>query len=177
MNKLFKTKCTVIGPMQYADGTIIRNYFKQELGALGITVFDHYNNPFEGSLKEDPATYKHIKSLIEQEKYDEVAAFKSIRNHDLALIDRSDFIICHYVPGIQTCGTHEECFLANSCKKPIFYITEGGKKLTPIWMFWTLPHRYIYNNKEEVMNVIKKIDSGEIVADSDRWRLLAPEFR
>lgn len=163
--------------MQYADGRIIRDYFKKELGAMGITVFDHYNNPFEGSLQENPETYAHIKSLIAKGDYDGVAAFKSIRRHDLALIDRSDFIICHYVPGIQTCGTFEELFSALKQKKVVFFITEGGKQLTPIWMFWALPHRYIYDNKETVVSVLKKINSGEMVADSDRWRLLSPEFR
>ncbi len=177
MNLLEKTNCTVIGPIQYSNGRAIRQYFKNELGKMGITVWDHYKKPLISDIDETEELEKHFQKLIEEERYDEFTKYKSIRAHDLALIDKSDFIIFHYLPGIVTVGSWEEFFSANSKKRTIFFITEGGKKLTPRWVFWTIPHKYIYSSKEEVVDVIKKINSGEKPIDSDRWRLLKKEFR
>lgn len=167
----------MIGPMQFADGSSIREYFRKELAKLNITVFDHYSCPFiEDDIKEDQDTVNHIKQLIAEEEFEELENYKSIRSHDLALIDKSDFVIIHFIPGITMCGTWEEFFSANRIKRPIFFITDN-KKLTPAWVYWTIPYRYIYNTKEEVLNILQRIDSGDVPIDSDRWRLLKPEYR
>ncbi len=177
MNKLNKTKCTVIGPMQFSDGTSIREYFRTELAKINITVFDHYHCPFmEDNIKEDQETVNEIKQIINEERFEQLEKYKSIRSHDLALIDKSDFVIMHFVSGITMCGTWEEFFSANRMKKPIFFITDN-KKLTPSWVYWTLPHQYIYTAKESVLSMLQKIDMGIIPIDSDRWRLLKEEYR
>ena len=41
----------------------------------------------------------------------------------------------------------------------------------------TIPHKYIYDSLEEILGTIKKINDGEKVIDSDRWRLLKEEYR
>jgi hypothetical protein len=178
MNLLENTKCTVIGPMQYSNGVSIRQYFKEELGKLNITVFDHYNKPFvDTGVDEGNGISDRLKNHLKNGEYDSLAAYRNIRSFDLNLIDRSDFIIFHFIPGVVTVGSWEEFFTANSIKKPIFFITEGGKILTPYWVFWTIPHHYIYNSKEEVMQILQNIDSGAREIDSNRWRLLRKEFR
>jgi hypothetical protein len=178
MNLLNKTKCTVIGPMQYANGRNIRDFFKNELSTLNVTIFNHYNKPFDNQkLNESEQVTCKLKEWAENEQYDKISNLKSIRSFDLALIEKSDFIIFHFIPNIVTVGSWEEFFLANRSKRPIFFITEGGKKLTPFWVFWTIPHNYIYSSKEDVLNMLKKINSGEKEIDSDRWRLLKPEYR
>lgn len=178
MNLLNKTKCTVIGPMQYNNGRNIREYFKEKLSSLNIIIFDHYNKPFnDEKLDESEKSANQLKLWAENEQYDKIASLKNIRSFDLALIEKSDFIIFHFIPGVVTVGSWEEFFLANRSKRPIFFITEGGKKLTPYWVFWTIPHQYIYSSKEEVVDMIKRIDSGDKVIDCDRWRLLKPEYR
>lgn len=178
MNILSKTKCTVIGPMQYSNGRGIRDYFKSELEKLDITMFDHYNKPFDNrELEECESKAAELKEWAETEQYDKIAELKPIRSFDLALIEKSDFIIFHFIPGIVTVGSWEEFFLANRSKRPIFFITEGGKKLTPYWVFWTIPHKYIYSSKEEVVEILNKINSGEKLIDESRWRLLKQEFR
>lgn len=177
-NFLYNTKCTVIGPMQFADGTIIRNYFKTSLEVRNITVFDHYNNPFLFEhIKDDKETGEKIKKLVEEERWDEIAEYKKIRIYDLALIDKSDFIIVNYNPNVQTCGTWEEFFWANRMKKPIFFINEYDFKRTPVWVFWTIPVKYVYKNKESVLQTIYDIDDEKIPVDSDRWKLLKKELR
>lgn len=178
MNILKKTKCTVIGPMQYQNGRGIRDYFTDELKKLDITVYDHYNKPFESKLlDESEEAAAQLKHWADTEQYDKIASLKPIRAYDLALIEKSDFIIFHFIPGVVTVGSWEEFFLANRSKRPIFFITEGSKKLTPYWVFWTIPHKYIYSSKEEVIAMLQKINSGEKEIDADRWRLLKEEFR
>lgn len=176
---LYKTKCTVIGPMQYANGRAIRNYFKEGLAKLDITVFDHYHKPFLNEyIKENEELGGNLKKWMENEEYDKVAEYRAVRAYDLNLIDKSDWIIFHYIPGVITVGSWEEFFWgAGRLKKPTFFITETGKKNTPIWVMWTIKHKYIYNTKEEVLEMIKRIDSREVTIDSDRWRLLDYQYR
>jgi hypothetical protein len=44
-------------------------------------------------------------------------------------------------------------------------------------MYGVLPHKYIYSSIDDALKVIHDIDSGKKATDSDRWRLLRPEFR
>ena len=62
-------------------------------------------------------------------------------------------------------------------KKPNFVSVEGGKNKTPLWLLGMMPHNYFYNDIDEVLDMIRKIDSGEKKIDSDRWRLLRKELR
>ena len=100
-----------------------------------------------------------------------------IRNYDLNLVDRSDFIIAHLLPDVASWGSAEELVTAVRMKKPIFISMEGGKSKTPLWILGMLPHNYIYDSIDEVLDMVKKIDSGEKNIDSDRWRLLRKELR
>ncbi len=174
---LWRTRMLVIGPMQYADGRQVREYVKQELNPLGITVFDHYNKPFVSTVPEDEAARCELKRWMETEQYDKVSARREIRLMDLNLVDRADIILFHFIPGVVTVGSWEEFFWAVRLKKPIFFVTEGGKKLTPYWVLWSIPHKYIYGSVDEALDVIRGIDSGAITADSARWRLLKSEYR
>jgi hypothetical protein len=100
-----------------------------------------------------------------------------IRSYDLNLVDRSDFIVAHLLPDVASWGSAEELVTAVRMKKPIFISMEGGKDKTPLWMMGMIPHNYIYNSIEEVLKIIKQIDSGEKTIDSDRWRLLRKDLR
>ena len=110
--------------------------------------------------------------------YDGVAEkMKDIRSHDLNLVDRSDFIIAHLEPSIASWGSAEEIVTAVRMKKPIFISMEGGKTKTPLWMMGMLPHHYVYDSIEQVLDMLGQIDSGSKKIDSDRWRLLRKELR
>jgi len=102
---------------------------------------------------------------------------REIRNFDLNLVDRADFIIAHIVPHIASWGSAEEIDTAVRMKKPIFLSIEGGKKKTPLWTLAQIPHEYIYNNVQEIVGTIKEIDAGTREIDSVRWRLLNKNLR
>ena len=38
-------------------------------------------------------------------------------------------------------------------------------------------HKYIYNNLDEVIEMVRAIDWGIIKMNSERWKLLLPEMR
>lgn len=178
MNLLNRTKTYLVGSMQYEDGVSWRETAEVELGKMGIIVFNPYNKPFVKDIKEGKATQVELLKMQSDGNYDELAErMREIRVFDLNLVDRSDFIIVKANPKIASWGSSEELVTAVRMKKPIFFSCDGGKKALPLWIFGQFPHKYIYNSVAEILEVLKKIDAGEIEMDSDRWRLLRKEYR
>jgi len=172
-NVLYKTRCVCIGHMQYADSQHLREEISEKLAEMGIVMWNHYKKPFITHFDDSPEMRAKYKEWLETEQYDKLVEYSPVRTYDLALIDKSDFIIFLYDPDVITCGSWEEFFTANRIKRPIFFVNLKGKKRTPFWVFWTLKnHHYIYNSVDECIKMIQKINSGEIPLDSDRWRLL-----
>jgi hypothetical protein len=178
MNLLSNTKTYLVGHMQYVSGRNWREEVTEKLGKIDITCFDPYKKPFVKDVAEDEASRKEMEIWSKTKQYDRLAEkFKVVRSYDLNLVDRSDFIIAHLVPEVASWGSAEEIVTAVRMKKPIFISMEGGKSKTPLWMFGMLPHKYIYNSIDEVVDMLYAIDNGSKPIDSDRWRLLRKEFR
>lgn len=179
MKNILKGSTTyLVGPIQYKDGSLWRQQIESQLKPMGIRIFNPYNHPFINSRQEACGdTQQELKKMAAEGKYDELSVImKQIRREDLACVDLSTFIIAYIDTSVYTCGTWEEIFWANRLKRPIFLICEQGKQNLPLWMFGTIPHKYVYNTFDEVINVLKKIDSGEIEISSDRWKILRQEF-
>jgi len=177
MGALQNTRCTVIGHMQYANGREIRERIGQQLDMMGVKLFDHYQQPFIMDVNENEETHNELRTALKNGDYDKVEAYKEIRSYDLSLIDRSDFVIFVYDPEVVTCGSWEEFFTANRMKKPIFFVNVRGKNATPMWVFWTIPHKYIYDSVESVMEILQDINTEKVPIDSERWKLLNKTFR
>lgn len=164
--------------MQYLDGRGWREDIKPKLTNMGITVFDPYVKPFMDDTNEDESVRGQLKTWMEAGEYDKVSErMKKIRAFDLRLCDLSDFIIAHINPSVASWGSAEEIVTSVRMRKPVFLSIEGSKKVCPLWIMGMLPHKYIYNNTDEIIEALNKIDSGEKVIDNDRWKLLLPEFR
>lgn len=178
MNLLEKTKVYLVGHMQYLSGRNWREEIAQRLEGLKITCFDPYKKPFIKDVKEDESSRKDMETWMKTKQYDRVTEkMKTVRAYDLNLVDRSDFIIAHLVPDVASWGSAEEIVTAVREKKPIFISMEGGKSKTPLWMLGMLPHKYIYNNLDEIVEMLYAIDNGTKPIDSDRWRLLQKKYR
>jgi len=178
MNALFKTRTYLVGHMQYVSGRDWREYTEEELRPLGIRIFNPYKKPFVKDVEEDEGARAKTLEDMERGYYNDVAErMRTIRSYDLNLVDRSDFIIAHLLPDVASWGSAEEIVTAVRMKKPIFVSMEGGKKATPLWMMGMMPHKYIYDSIEDIMEMIKDIDEGKKEIDSDRWRLLKEELR
>jgi hypothetical protein len=178
MGILNKTKAYSVGPMEYGEGSIWRENAAKILNPIGVTVLDPYKKPFDDAPHEDKDTHKSLHQFMKNGEFDKVHAhMKKIRQFDLSMVDRSDFILCYLDPKIPTYGSTEELAVAADIKRPVFIAIEGGKSKCPLWVMGMFPHKYIYNSLDEVYETILKIDSGEIIADSDRWRLLKEDLR
>jgi len=164
--------------MQYVEGRDWRSHVTEKLGTLGITCFNPYNKPFIKDVEEDADTREQMDVWMNTKQYDRVTErMKTVRAYDLNLVDRSDFIIAHLVPNVASWGSAEEIVTAVRMKKPVFVSMEGGKCKTPLWMLGMFPHKYIYNDVDEIISMLYAIDEGDKEIDSDRWRLLRKEFR
>lgn len=164
--------------MQYVSGRNWREHVTEKLEPLSITCFDPYKKPFIKDVEEDEASRQEMETWMKTKQYDRVTErMKTVRAYDLNLVDRSDFIIAHLVPEVASWGSAEEITLAVREKKPVFISMEGGKAKTPLWMLGMLPHKYIYNSVDEILDMLYAIDGGSKPIDSDRWRLLRKEFR
>tara|TARA_R110000824_G_scaffold331897_1_gene518502 strand:- start:487 stop:1023 length:537 start_codon:yes stop_codon:yes gene_type:complete len=178
MNLLEKTRTYLVGHMQYADGRDWRESAEEELAKLNIITFNPYRKPFVKDVEEDEASRTRMAEDMANGHYSDVAERMSIvRSYDLNLVDRSDFIIAHLLPDVASWGSAEEIVTAVRMKKPVFISMEGGKSQTPLWLMGMKIDKYIYDSIDGVLDMIKKIDSGEKKIDSDRWRLLRKELR
>jgi hypothetical protein len=177
-NILEKTKTYLVGHMQYISGRNWRSEVTSKLQEINVTCFDPYEKPFMKDVEEDEASRIEMETWMRTKQYDRVAnRMKTVRSYDLNLVDRSDFIIAHLVPSVASWGSAEEIVTAVRMKKPIFVSMEGGKSKTPLWMLGMLPHKYIYNSVEEIVDMLFAINEGSKPIDSDRWRLLRHNFR
>jgi hypothetical protein len=177
-NHLYRTRCYLIGHMQYVDGRGWRDIVKQDLGDRNITFFDPYHKPFIHDVPEDESSRNEMKHWMETQQYDLVTQrMWEVRGYDLRLCDICDFFVAHLIPEKASWGSAEEITTVIRQKKPIFLSIEGGKSKTPLWLMGALPHKYIYNSVAEVIETIKHIDDGIIKINSDRWKLLKPELR
>jgi hypothetical protein len=177
-NLLHKTKTYLVGHMQYLSGRDWREEVTEKLEPLGITCFDPYKKPFIKDVEEDEASRIEMETWMKTKQYDRVGErMKIVRSYDLNLVDRSDFIIAHLVPDVASWGSAEEIVTAIRMKKPTFISMEGGKAKAPLWLLGMLPHKYIYNSLDEVVEMLYAIDNGIKPIDSDRWRLLRKEYR
>ena len=177
-NVLNKTRTYLVGHMQYADGRNWRDEVEEELTRLNITVFNPYKKPFVKDVDEDEEARNKMSDDMANGYYNDVAErMTTVRSYDLNLVDRSDFIIAHLLPEVASWGSAEELVTAVRMKKPVFISMEGGKSQTPLWIMGMLPHHYIYNSIEEVLDMIHQINDGKKDIDSDRWRLLRKDLR
>lgn len=174
------SRCLVIGAMEKdrSGGSLFRNQMEEKLSPMGIKVWNHYKKPIECSINEgDDELFEKLRKFREEENYEAIANYKQIRHNDLALIDKCDFVVCELNMEALSCGTWEELFWANRQKKPCFIFSVQGKKSIPIWLWWTLPTHYFYNDSDEIVEMLTRIHTGKIQIDSDRWKLLRKEIR
>lgn len=180
MGILANTKTYLIGHMEFVNGEDWRKSVTAEMNSIGVKVFNPYEKPFINAKEEDEQSRKGLKTLMRQKNYDAVAEhMKDVRKFDLRLCDLADFLIINIVPEVASWGSAEEIYWVNRQKKPMFVSIQhpDGKAATPLWIMGTIPHKYIFDTVGDSVSIIKKIDSGEIPINSDRWRLLKPELR
>lgn len=173
INILNKTRCYLIGQMQYCDGSSWRKVVEAELKKLGVVVFNPYVHPFINSEPEDNNATEKLKKMVSEGKYEAVKTIVSkIRSEDLRMVDICDFIFCYINPKFHVCGTYEEFFRANYINKPIFLVIEGGIQQMPLWLHGVISSSDVYSTIEDAVSQIIKIDNGQIDITNSKWHIL-----
>ena len=177
-NILNKTRCYLVGHMQYADPGDWRDFVQSSLKDSNIVFYNPLDKPFISDIDENNNTRDFLNKKLEQGNFDYVHNhMSSIRRSDLNLVDRCDFVIAHIVPNVGSWGSTEEIVCANRMKKPAFISIEGGRSKVPLWLAGMIPPYYFFDNVEKIVDTIKEIDQGSRALDTTRWRLLEERYR
>ena len=171
MNKLAGATTYLAGAMdRVKDGGVgWRNMITPFLESLGVRVLDPCKKPVELGL-EDESIRKEINRLKIAGEFDKIRElYGKIRSVDLRCVDESSFLVVNIDPQGHLCGTYEELFWANRCKKPILCHVEGGKETTPNWLLFTLPHQYFFGDWGELFDHLDQIDKGNVPEWDTRW--------
>jgi hypothetical protein len=94
---------------------------------------------------------------------------KQIRPVDLRMVDMSDFLVVNLDLEVASCGTWEELFWANRCKKPILVRIEQGIEHMPDWLFGTLPFEMMFSTWDEVSKYLRHIAHDPVIDRLNRW--------
>jgi nucleoside 2-deoxyribosyltransferase len=176
---LTRTKCYLAGNIENSNApNYWRDVIKSELQETGILFFDPLKKPFMDSVNEDKEHMDRMIKMRADGSFKELSKLmRKIRVEDLSLVDRADFLIASISAKTASWGTAEEVFWANRMKKPIFLVVAEGRRSCPFWIFGTLPEDQIYDNLDDVIADIKKLDSGEKPIDHSRWKIFREEYR
>ena len=163
-NNLRGVKTYLVGAMDrvHDGGVTWRQELTPVLKDFGIRVIDPCKKPIL-TVREDDETRWWIEHYKEMGQYDKIRKhFGSIRSADLRCVDISDFIIAHIDLDVHACGTYEEIVTANRQKKPVLVWCKQGKAKAPNWLFFMLPHEYIFSTIEEVIDYLYGKKTREI---------------
>jgi nucleoside 2-deoxyribosyltransferase len=173
MNKsrLQKQRCYLAGAIDRVPdrGTQWRDFITPFLENLGVEVFNPLKKPTNFGAEDDTiAAYK--KRLKKNKQYDTLSdLMRTIRSIDLRMVDVSDFLIVNLDIDTHPSGTLEEIFWANRQKKPILIHVVQGKTEAPDWLFGTIPHQFIFNSWDEIMNYLININNVPSTDIHNRW--------
>lgn len=160
-----------------ADCENWRNSTKRILGDMGVKCLLPTQPMFDGQPGETPEFGADLLEQRANGNLEYVKAFmETVIERDLRAVDIADFGIYNFECTKPTFGTMHEIVVSTQQKKPLF-VAVGDKRKAPLWLIGLLKPSWLYSSVEEIIDTLKKIDSGEIVPDSARWRLLLPELR
>jgi hypothetical protein len=172
MQRLRNQRVYLAGAMDRVPdrGTTWRDNITPFLEEMGIIVFNPITKPTSTGLEDQDSHNVKVK-LKQQERYEELSEMmKVIRRVDLRLVDISDFLIVNLNLDIHPCGTYEEIFTANRCKKPILIHMEQGKNNAPDWIFGTVPHQMIFSRWDDLKSYLIHINKDENIESYKRWQ-------
>jgi len=172
------TKTYLAGNLEYSDESLSwRDLVETELSNLEIICLSPIKRTFDKQMVETKEDRERLKLIRQNGEWDEVASYmKEVVKKDLRLIDLSDFVIFNFEFEKPTFGTMHELVVAEQQRKPIF-VTCRDLKLVPLWIMGLIDKKYFYRSITDVIEAVRKINSGEQSIDSDRWRLLREELR
>lgn len=173
-NRLRGAAVYLAGPMTAcADfGSSWRQGITPMLQQMGVVVFDPTNKPIEIG-QEDAVARKDLDTMRAEGDLDGVRDFiKVIRRVDLRCVDLASFIIVR-LDGSHTMGTFEEIAQAVDEQKPLLVWLDGTLNLSNVnpWLLAQVPLEYIFENFEDMLAYLHKIDESPQHPTDRRWML------
>jgi hypothetical protein len=144
------------------------------LESLGLIVLDPTNKP-PGVTPEDANFRAKVEALRKERRYKEIRELGApIRNWDLWAVDNSNFLIVHYDLHMHLCGTMEELFWANRCKKPVLFCFDKGLETIPPWIIYAFPDEYFFESMDDLKNYLLEVNAGRDDSKATRrnWYML-----
>lgn len=165
MNYLYNKKVYLSGPIQYDTSNL--NWRLDPVHvfteSFGLDVFDPFADPkqqWTSTLKEAQAT-KDVETIVKIAK-------RFVRK-DLAVVDRSDFVVAYLPHKVCTVGTHHEVISSNSLKKPTLLVTDTNDITNiPVWYFGFIPVEFMFPKWSSLYEYLNEVNLGHH-KNNDRW--------
>lgn len=157
------TRCYLGGPIEHGRGRNWRKAVEKQLvEEFEIDLFDPFDDP-----KQQWAPTLHAARKVKDFATMRRIAKKFVRK-DLAIVDRSDFIISCLPYKVPTCGSTHEIIESNVRKKPTLLVCPQGKEYLPYWYFGFIPDRYMFASWDDLYAYLRRVNAGKCTRD-DRW--------
>jgi len=161
------SRCYLSGAIEHDKNELDLNWRVEPKKILkerfNISIFDPFDDPKQ----------QWVPSLNEARKnqdYDTMVKIaKSFVRKDLALVDRSDFLIAYLPFGMPTTGTHHEIINSNNAKKPTLLVTDTGDiGYIPLWYFGFIPTEFMFPSWDSLYDYLESVKNGE-QKHNNRW--------
>ena len=156
-------RCYLGGPIENSTDENWRPAVEQRLvEEFEINLFNPFDDP-----KQQWAPRLHEARIGRDYKTMRKIAKKFVRK-DLAIVDRSDFIISCLPYKVPTTGSVHEVIESNVRKKPTLLVCPQGKEYLPYWYFGFIPDRYMFGSWDDLYEYLQDVNKGKCKRD-DRW--------
>lgn len=170
MNLLNKARVYLSGPIDYAPD--LGKKWREEFISLSKekNLGLHIINPCDKPLiceHEISGEQKMANFFKKTKDWEGLRNFvKNFRRQDLRFTDIADFLVIYVNKNIHMCGSYNELFVAESQKKPIFCIVEGGIENLPTWLFGVFKINHIFDSVEKCVNHLEVINNQKEPLDN-----------
>ena len=114
-----------------------------------------------------------LKEARNQKDYNKIAQIaKDFVRKDLAMVDRSDFLIAYLPYQVLTTGTCHEIINSNNSKKPTLLVSNSNDiACIPIWYFGFIPIDCMFANWEDLYEYLRDVNNGKH-RTNNRWNFI-----
>lgn len=181
MGLLNRAKCYMACQLQFGDFDKVRNeheYFRNRVEPMGVVVLSPLEKIFTSFDRESKDMHEHLKEELAVGNFNYVRSqMQIIRNRDLAACDLSTFIVAKLNPKVVSYGIVDEIITSRRNGRPVFLVIEGKYKNCPLWLCSYFKSDWVYNDYDEVIDKLIKIDKGEESINSKNWKILEEQYR
>ena len=135
----------------------------------GVIVMDPCKKPID-DMPDELEARADIQKMKDEGRFHEIRPkYRGIRNVDLRMCDKSDFLVAYVDMDYAIAGTVSEIDNANYSKKPVLVVCKQGRKKLNNWYHWMLPPEHLFDSFEKLKKYLDGVDSGRDANTHNRW--------